>query len=295
MPGQEPDRASFLEIDRIRLRVWEWGDPADPAVVCAHGAHDHGRMWDDFAPRLVERGYRVLAPDLRGHGDSGHNGSPHSWMASALDMAVLARRLEAPVGWVGHSYGARKVIYVAGVWPELARWVVSIDGLGPPASAFAERDPVEAARAGLDGSLRAMTGPPRLYRSREEMVERRMQVNTRLPREWVEHLVRHGSVETEGGFAWKADPLLSVGLPGSLTLERHHAENRLLRCPALVLTGGEPDTWGDLSPAEKEERLAHLPTARHVVVEGAGHYVHIEQPEAALAAVDDFLADVERR
>ena len=294
MPGQPPERAYFLDVDRTRLRVWEWGDPAGPAVVCCHGAYDHGRMWDGLAPMLAARGFRVLAPDLRGHGDSGRNASAQFWMASALDMALLARGLDLPVGWIGHSYGARKAIYVAGIWPELARWVVSIDGLGPPAQTFADKDPAEAARAGLDNAVRALTAPPRVFRSREEMVERRMRVNTRIPREWAEHLVRHGTVETEGGFAWKVDPMYAVGLPGSFSLERHHAESRQLRCPTLVLTGGEPDTWAELSAEEKRERLTHLPTARHVVVAGAGHYVHIEQPESVMAAVDVFLAEVGR-
>ena len=285
-----PDRAYFLDINRTRLRIWEWGPADGPPVVLAHGAHDHGRMWDGFAPLLAARGFRVVAPDLRGHGDSGRNGSLQFWMASALDLALLARRLGPPIGWIGHSYGSRKSLYVAGMWPELARWVVSIDGLGPPGSAFAEKDMREAARSALDGAVRALTGPPRPYPSREVMVERRMQVNTRLPREWVEHLVRHGSVETEGGYAWKADPIYAVALPGSFSLERLYAESRLVRCPVLVLTGGEPDTWRDLTPGEKEERLAHLGTARHVVVPGAGHYLHIEQPEATVAAMDAFLA-----
>lgn len=272
--------------------MWEWGDPDGRPVVLSHGAYDHGRMWDDFAPRLAERGYRVLAPDLRGHGDSGHNASVQFWMASALDLALLARRLDPPIGWIGHSYGSRKSLYVAGMWPELARWVVSIDGLGPPASSFVDKDPAEAARTALDGAVRALTSGPRVYPSREDMVERRMRVNTRLPRAWVEHLVRHGSVETEGGYAWKSDPIYAVGLPGSFSVERMHAESRLVRSPVLVLTGGDRDTWGDLEPEEKAERLAQLRTARHVVIPGAGHYVHIEQPAAAMAAIDSFLAEV---
>ena len=49
-----PDRATFFEVNRTRLRAWCWGDPMAPPVVLVHGAYDHGRTWDDFAPRLVE-------------------------------------------------------------------------------------------------------------------------------------------------------------------------------------------------------------------------------------------------
>ena len=290
-PDREPDRAGYVEVNRTRLRVWEWGDPGAPAVICAHGAHDHGRMWDGLAPLVASRGRRVVVPDLRGFGDSGHNHSLNFWATSAVDLALLARGLDPPVGWFGHSYGARLVLYVAGVWPELARWVVSIDGFGPPNSVLDQGDPAEGARRGLDGAVRAVSSPLRTYDSLEDMVRRRMQVNTRLPPAWAKHLVSHGSLAAGQRRGWKADPLYGLGLPGALSAERHNAENAMLRCPLLVLTGGEHDTWGELSPEEKAERLSHLPTARHVLVPGAGHYVHIEQPDAVMAAFDGFLAD----
>ncbi|MHB8466623.1 MAG: alpha/beta fold hydrolase [Acidimicrobiales bacterium] len=288
---REPDRARFVHVNRIRLRVWEWGDEHAPAIICAHGAQDHGRMWDGFAPQLADLGYRVLAPDMRGHGDSGRISSGHVWGASALDLALLARSSGPPVGFVGHSFGSGQLMWVAAVWPELVRWVVSLDGLGPPPAAFADRDLGEAVTSSLRAASRAL-GPPRVYASRDEMIERRRRANPRMPREWLEHLVRHGAREVEGGFAWKSDPKFSVGFPGDFSLEHLQAEHALLTRPVLALTGGEHDTWSELSPAELEQRMAHLPRARHQVIEGAGHYLHIEAPDAVLAEVRSFLDEV---
>ena len=287
-----PDRAGFVDLGRMRLRVWEWGDEAAPPVICIHGAYDHGRMWDGFAPHLVDLGYRVLAPDVRGHGDSGRLSSGHIFAATALDLALLARAAGPSVGLVGHSFGGGVALMVAGVWPELVRWVVDLDGLGPPPAAFEEGDLAEAATRGLAAAERAGGASPRVYASRAEMVERRAAVNVRLPRPWVEHLVRHGSREVEGGFVWKADPYFSVGLPSPFGPGYIEAEHELVRCPVLVLTGGEHDTWSDLSPAEIDDRLSHLAVVRHEVVEGAGHYVHVEQPAAVVEAVRAFLAEV---
>ena len=53
MPVPEPDRSGFVELNRTRLRLWDWGDPAAPPVICVHGAYDHGRMWDGLAPELA--------------------------------------------------------------------------------------------------------------------------------------------------------------------------------------------------------------------------------------------------
>ena len=287
-----PDRAGFVDVNRTRIRVWEWGDPADPPVVCLHGAYDHGRMFDGLAPGVAELGFRVVAVDLRGHGDSGRLSSGNAWMANALDMALLIRQLGPPAGLIGHSMGGGQALYVAGVWPELVRWVVNIDGLGPPPSAFEEeRDLVELATRGLTTAVRA-TGPPRVYASKAEMAERRGAINVRLPRAWLDHFVEHGTRPAEGGWTWKADPVFGVGLPADFDIDHLDAEHELVSVPVLVLTGTEHDTWSDLTDEEIAERVARMPGARHQVVDGAGHYLHVEAPDAVLAAVTAFLDEV---
>ena len=293
MPLPEPDRAGFVEVNRTRLRVWDWGDPAAPPVICVHGAYDHGRMWDGIAPELAALGYRVVAVDLRGHGDSGRLSSGAAWAACAIDLALLARHLGPPVGLVGHSFGGGQALYVAGVWPELVRWVVNLDGLGPPAAALVlPEDPAATAGELLAGADRVLVRAPRVHPSAEALVERRAAVNVRMPREWLEHLVRHGTRPAEGGLVWKADPMFGVGLPAAFDLDALHAEHEVVTAPVLALTGAEHDTWSEMTTEEVEDRLSHLPDVRHHVVAGAGHYVHLEQPEAVVAEIAAFVREV---
>jgi pimeloyl-ACP methyl ester carboxylesterase len=293
VPLAEPDRSCFVELNRTRLRLWDWGDPEAPPVICVHGAYDHGRMWDGLAPELAALGYRVVAVDLRGHGDSGRLSSGAAWAAIAVDLALLARHLGPPVGLVGHSFGGGQSLFVAGVWPELVRWVVNLDGLGPPAAGFEPPDDI-AGRTGelLAGAERALSRPARVHPSAEVLVARRKRVNVRMPDEWLHHLVRHGTRPAEGGLVWKADPLFGVGFPAAFDVDALHAEHEAVRRPVLALTGAEHDTWSEMTPDELEERLTHLSDVRHQIVEGAGHYVHLEQPEAVLAAVAGFVAEV---
>jgi len=292
MNAVDPERAGFAVVNRTTLRWWEWGRPEDPPVVCLHGAFDHGRMWDSLAPAVAALGFRVIAVDLRGHGDSGRLSSGHVWFASALDVGLLLRSLGRPAGVVGHSFGGGLAVYAAGVWPELVSWVVDIDGLGnvdegPDATPLA----VQAAGS-VRAATRALFQPPRVYADRAEMVERRAAVNTRLPRRWVEHLVEHGSRPVEGGWVWKADPMFNVGLPGSFDLDHLAAEHALAHCPCLLLTGAEHDTWSDLDDAEVARRVANFRDGRHVTIKGAGHYVHLEQPATTMTVVGDFLTEV---
>lgn len=291
----EPDRAVFAEVNRTRLRLWCWGDPDAPAVVMVHGAFDHGRMFDELAPRIAALGYHIVAVDMRGHGDSGRLGSGNAWLAMNLDLGMLARHLGSPVRFIGHSFGGGQSLCVAAAFPEDVKWVVSIDGLGPPAAAFETRDPAEFTREAFAAMDRQLERGPRQYPSREGMAERRRKINVRMSEDWARHLVEQGSRPArDGGFEWKFDPLFNIGLGGPFTPEMLLAEYAAVRCPVLVLYGTEEDTWNDLTPAERDARLAAIGDVRHHEVAGVGHYVHLEQPDTVVDHIRQFIEDVER-
>ena len=62
-------RSTFIQAGALRLHALEWGEPAAPPLFLIHGAGAHAHWWDALVPRLVPR-WRVVAPDLRGHGES---------------------------------------------------------------------------------------------------------------------------------------------------------------------------------------------------------------------------------
>lgn len=289
----EPERADLVDLDRTTLRTWGWGDPADPLVLCLHGAYDHGRMFDGIAPRVAALGYHVVAIDFRGHGDSGPLDTGFAWTLFHLDVALLIKHLGGgPAGFVAHSFGGGQAIGVAGAFPELARWIVNIDGLGPPASSMAPPDQLtEAVQQSFVRTDRALLSPRRPWGSLGEMAAYRGRNNPRLPAAWVMHLVRHGAREVEGGWVWKADPMFGVGIPSEFNVAMLEAEMRRVGCPVLVLTGDQADTWREHDDEELEARTSWL-RARLQVVPGTGHYVHIEDPDATMAHLEAFVGEV---
>jgi pimeloyl-ACP methyl ester carboxylesterase len=289
-----PDRAVFFDVNRTQLRAWCWGDPAAPPVVLVHGAYDHGRTWDAFAPRLVELGFHIVAIDARGHGDSGRLSSGMMWNAATIDLCELARVLSlgSPIGMIGHSMGGGQVLTAAATMPERFAWLVNLDGLGPPAEAFVEEDIVDRATRSLDEIDRFQSSPPRPWASREELVERRGAINVRLPRPFLEHLVEHGTSEIEGGYVWKWDPLFRTGVPDGFSLEFILAQYRHVTAPTLVLVSSEEDAWTEVHDEEAGRRVALLADGRLESVPGAGHYVHVEQPEFVLDRITRFLDQI---
>ncbi len=158
-----PDRATFFEVNRTRLRAWCWGDPTAPPVVLVHGAYDHGRTWDDFAPRLVELGFHVVAIDVRGHGDSGRLSSGMAWSACTIDLCELARVLApapgTPIGMIGHSMGGGQILTAAVTTPERFAWLVNLDGMGPPGAGSIDDGIVAAATRASTRSTSSSADP----------------------------------------------------------------------------------------------------------------------------------------
>ena len=65
---QQP-QSCFFQSHGLRLHYWDWGNAAARPLLLIHGGKDHGRSWDHLA-RALQPHFHVIAPDLRGHGDS---------------------------------------------------------------------------------------------------------------------------------------------------------------------------------------------------------------------------------
>ena len=291
---RSPSGRTLVDLGRTTLRTWGWGDPADPLVLCLHGAYDHGRMFDGLAPRLAALGYHVVAVDFRGHGDSGPLDTGFAWALIHLDLALLIRHLGGgPVGIVAHSFGGGQATGVAGAFPELVRWIVNIDGLGPPAAALVPPDQIpdavrrsfEPHRPGAAGRRAAVgvgRGDGGLPRSQQPAAAAGVGHAPGPPR-------RPPGARAAG--CGRPIRCSASASRASSTWPCSRPRCATCSCPVLVLTGDQEDTWRELDRGGARGRVAWL-GARHAVVPGTGHYVHIEDPDATMAHIEAFLDEV---
>jgi pimeloyl-ACP methyl ester carboxylesterase len=276
---------------RLRLHYVDWGNGGKPPLILLHGGQDHCRNWDWVAQRLRHE-WHVIAPDLRGHGDSQWSATGSYTMAGYVyDLAQLVdqQRL-APVTIVAHSLGGNIALRYAGVYPEKVKALVSIEGLGPSPKALAER-----ARQTIDERMRKwidlqqnLAGRlPRRYASIEDAFRRMQAANKHLSPEQARHLTQHGVNQNEDGtFSWKFDNYVRVWPPYDMQVEEVQQLWSRITCPTLLVYGKE--SWA--SNPQEDGRARHFQNARVVSFEGAAHWVHHDQLDAFIDTVTEFLS-----
>jgi pimeloyl-ACP methyl ester carboxylesterase len=289
--SQSPTSHTYIS-QRLRLNYVDWGNPDAPPLVLLHGARDHARNWDWVAERLCDR-WRVIAPDLRGHGDSQWSqDGVYDMPGFICDLAELVHQRQlAPVTLIGHSLGGNIAIRYAGIFPGQVKRLVAIEGLGLSPKAMAARlaKPLADRMRLWVEAQRSLAGrSPRRYKSLEDATARMQAANEHLTPAQAGHLARHGVNRNEDGtYSWKFDPHLRVFPPVDIPVEEVERLWANVACPTLLVYGKQ--SWAS-NPLE-DGRACHFKDARVVMVENAGHWVHHNQTDFFIKTVQAFLEE----
>ncbi|TCD06825.1 alpha/beta hydrolase [Erythrobacteraceae bacterium CFH 75059] len=290
-----PTSQSFVS-QRLRLHYVDWGrlrpdGSVKPTLVLVHGGKDHCRSWDWTALALRDE-WHVVALDHRGHGDS-------DWVSDGVyqvqdmvyDLAQLVHQLGAgPVTIISHSMGGNVALRYAGIYPEMVRRIVAIEGLGPSPKLLAEQEqqpfPVRA-REWIEKKRRASGRSVRKYATIEDAFARMIEENNYLTEDQARHLTVHGVNRNEDGtFSWKFDPHLNVWAIGASEQVCVETMWAAITCPTLLLYGA--NSWAS-NPA-KDGRISHFRDAQVIEFENAGHWLHHDQFDRFMSTVNAFLS-----
>ncbi len=288
--GPGPTSHTYFS-QRLRLHYVDWGSAGKPPLLLVHGGRDHCRNWDWVAAALRDD-WHVIAPDLRGHGDSQWSPDGSYTMAGYIyDLAQLVHQQRlAPLTIVAHSLGGMIALRYAGIYPENVARLVVIEGLGPSPARLAER----AAKTIVDRmdewirEQRMLAGRlSRRYASIEDAFKRMQEENPHLTAEQARHLTVHGANQNEDGtYSWKFDNYVRAWPPYDMSTRDVLFLWGRIACPTLLLFGRE--SWaGD--PAA-DGRAAHFRHATVVGIDGAGHWLHHDRLDEFLKVVRAFLA-----
>jgi pimeloyl-ACP methyl ester carboxylesterase len=282
----------FYVSQRLRLHYVDWGNPDRPLLLLVHGGRDHARSWD-WVAHALRRDYHVIAPDLRGHGDSAWAvGSSYAITDFVLDIAQLLEAVgEYPVTIVGHSLGGAVSLLYTGIFPERVARLVAIEGLGPPPAMLAQLQGVPGWRRVRDWieRMQQLAGrQPRRYPSIDAAAKRMQDENGFLSEAQARHLTIHGVARNEDGtYSWKFDNYVRAFGPNRLSEDEVLALRARIDCPVLLVRGTE--SWA--SDPSTDGRTQPFRNARVANVEGAGHWVHHDRLDEFLGLVQGFLAE----
>jgi len=258
---------TFVEMSDRRARVWRVGE--GPPAVLLHGFGDAGSCWVGAAPLFSRRGYRVVAPDARGHGrtpllanDEFTAGARFRDACAVMEALGIGRALI-----VGHSMGAITAMYVAARHRSHAGAVVLID---PPLG----DDEPSIERDNLSFEL------------------------------WVEEVAAM-SAEAAAVGCRRANPEWTAEEVDAWVVSKQEMDRGVFRrpqsrydgpwraameaisCPALVVAG--QTEFGSLVGEGAGRWLDDAPNVEFVRIEGAGHSVHRDARDRFASVVAAFL------
>lgn len=271
---------SFIELAGRRFHYLDRGAAGSPGVLLLHGFNQTCHSWDEFAPRLAADGFRVVAMDQRGHGDSDPaRDGDYGREAMADDVARLADALAIEhFTVVGMSMGAVHATLAAVRHATRVRGLVLVDWAPE----------VESRGVSAIAQVAALAFP-----NFEAAVTAMHAFNPRRSLENLRARLRHSMGEgADGLWRWKVD---ATGLlahprfrepPETMWRALEH-----IICPTLLVRGAQSDLLNEELAARvtRTVRGAQLCT-----VPAASHSVAGDNPDGFYAVVAPFVARAAR-
>ena len=277
-------RDEFVDVGGLKVHYLDWGTQGKRPLLLLHGGMQNAHSWDTVAVAL-KRDFHAVAMDLRGHGDSDWSEEgDYAFETHSRDIAKLIEHL----GWdrlvlMGLSLGGLASLnFAVEGWPMLDALVI-VD-VGP-----------ELNTSGV-GRIVDFSGGPGELDSIDDFIKRALEYNPRRKADQLRYSLTHNLRRLPNGkWTWKYDrriarrPGKGVRGPATSRFDDMWEPLRQVRCPTLIVRGGESDVF----PEQTGRRMVELmPDSRFVTVPDAGHTVPQDNPAGFLEAVRGFLRKV---
>jgi len=244
-----------------------------PPIIIAHGLLGMLDNWRTFSKRLAERGYKVISIDQRNHGKSFHSDDfDYELLATDLKKFIDELGLDK-VHLMGHSMGGRMAMQFLSMFPERLDKTIVVDM--SPAGSIGSHDHIFQSLLSVDFSS---------VSSRKE-VEQHLS-SRGLPMAVVYFLLKNLKRDAGAGrYAWKANVR---GLHTNYDKIVQGLDSDQVSDKPILFAGGSES--GYITSADMKVIIKMYPEYCYETIQGAGHWVHADNPDQLLEAVTQFLA-----
>ena len=292
-------RSRWIDLDGP-VHYLDFGGPAGgPVIVCVHGLGGSAVNWAAIAPLLADR-YRILAPDLAGHGLTRSAGRGAD---VAANQVLLHRFIEAvpgsPVILMGNSMGGMISLLEASTRPRAVAGLILVDPALPVVPA--RPDPLVVAMF----ALYSTPGLGRLVRDRRRRLSPEALVASTLSlccvdasRIGADVVAEHVAVARQRAAFTDADQDFAAAMRSVIATASHVRGSayrrgiRSISCPVLLLHG-DRDRLVPVAVARAAARAN--PSWSLVVLSGVGHVPQLEVPHDTARAITGWLGSAGRR
>jgi pimeloyl-ACP methyl ester carboxylesterase len=290
----EPVRGQY-RVRGLDLAYHRWGDPEATPLLCLHGFMDHGQSFAFMVEALAE-GYCVIAPDMRGHGESGWLGAGgyYHFYDYFDDVRALVDELKwSKFGIVAHSMGGTVAAGVVAMIPERVRSLVLLEGMGPPFSEIEDlpqrlrRWSNALRKPSYDGDVSHRRASRGVMGGLEDAATRLQRFNSRLSDSRALRLAQTFTEPYGEGICWRQDPLHRTPAAKPFLQTEADVLWGAIECPVLSLIGAQ-SVW---VPGELDARHAALKSLTTVDIQEAGHNLHHDRPELVASLVHSWMQD----
>jgi len=293
----------FVQTPVLSVGYEEHGDPSGFPIMLLHGFPYDIRSWDEVAPPLAEAGYWVLVPYLRGYGSTTFLSPDAPRMAEqaaiAQDVVDFAEALQiSRFATAGFDWGNRAACITSILHPELVKAQVAIGGYSVQDTVNAEK-PASA----LDEANRWYQWYFNTDQGRAGLEENRRGIVRHLWETWSPKWTYTDEAFGRSAPSFDNPDFVEISLhsyrhrhrnaPGEerfLEVERELARGPQIKVPSIVLRGADSGFGAPLQePTEDEKRFPGLVARR--IVQGAGHDLPVQRPDAVVSALLELLKD----
>lgn len=279
-----------LDIRGLNYHIQEWGDASNPTLIILHGWMDCGATFNHVAEHLTDA-YHIVAPDLRGFGQTEH--AQGYWFPdyfADLEEILDYYTPDQPARLIGHSMGGNIVMMYAGIRPERVASVLSLEALGmaPTTSADAPGKYRKWMHEILSGE------PSKIYPNMASLKQSIQKGNPTLSNEVIEELVGHWGEPfgDHGGYRLKHDHKHRYMNPVRYNFDDILMVWREVTARVGVVMAEQSRLYTQfkkLGRLDQAREVLNVADKDYFVVLNSAHMLHLEQPKATAECIRTFF------